>query len=126
MTPWWKSTPREMKLINTSETFCPFPNPEEGKISFIPPEIFFPKISQLNPMTSKISKPKITSESLFHKTSIVWLFEIKHLFHSLMLIPYLLAEKLGGGGGEGVSESMDGWMCAILALEFVPKNVIFT
>ena len=26
----------------------------------------------------------------------------------------------------GVSESMDGWGCAILALEVVPKNLIFT
>ena len=26
----------------------------------------------------------------------------------------------------GVSESMDGWGCAILALELVPKNLIFT
>ena len=31
---------------------------------------------------------------------------------------------LGGGGGG--SESMDGWGCAILALEVVPKNLIFT
>ena len=28
-------------------------------------------------------------------------------------------------GGEGVSESMDGQGCAILALEVVPKNLIF-
>ena len=27
--------------------------------------------------------------------------------------------------GGGVSESMDGWGCAILALEVVPKNLIF-
>ena len=27
--------------------------------------------------------------------------------------------------GGGVSESMDGWGCAILALELVPKNLIF-
>ena len=33
-------------------------------------------------------------------------------------------EILGGGGGGG-SESMDGWGCAILALELVPKNMIF-
>ena len=26
----------------------------------------------------------------------------------------------------GVSELMDGWGCAILALEVVPKNLIFT
>ena len=32
----------------------------------------------------------------------------------------------GGGGGGGVSESMDGRGCAILALEVVPKNLIFT
>ena len=31
---------------------------------------------------------------------------------------------LGGGGG-GVSESMDGRECIILALELVPKNLIF-
>ena len=30
------------------------------------------------------------------------------------------------GGGGGVSESMDGRECAILALEVVPKNLIFT
>ena len=30
-----------------------------------------------------------------------------------------------GGGGGGVSESMDGQGCAILALEFVPINLIF-
>ena len=30
------------------------------------------------------------------------------------------------GGGGGVSVSMDGWGCAILALELVPKNLIFT
>ena len=30
-----------------------------------------------------------------------------------------------GGGGGGVSESMDGQGCAILALEVVPKNIIF-
>ena len=29
------------------------------------------------------------------------------------------------GVGRGVSESMDGWGCAILALEVVPKNLIF-
>ena len=29
-------------------------------------------------------------------------------------------------GGGGVSESMDGWGCAILALEVIPKNLIFT
>ena len=28
-------------------------------------------------------------------------------------------------GGGGVSELMDGWGCAILALEVVPKNLIF-
>ena len=28
-------------------------------------------------------------------------------------------------GGGGVSESMEGWGCAILALELVPKNLIF-
>ena len=33
---------------------------------------------------------------------------------------------LGGEGGGGVSESMDGWGRAILALEVVPKNLIFT
>ena len=33
---------------------------------------------------------------------------------------------LSGGGGGGVSESMDGQGCAILALEVVPKNLIFT
>ena len=27
----------------------------------------------------------------------------------------------GGGGGGGVSELMDGWGCAILAFEVVPK-----
>ena len=32
----------------------------------------------------------------------------------------------GGGGGGGVSELVDGWGCAILALEMVPKNLIFT
>ena len=30
-----------------------------------------------------------------------------------------------GGGGRGVSESMDGQGCAILALELVLKNLIF-
>ena len=34
--------------------------------------------------------------------------------------------NLGGGGGGGVSESMDGRGCAILALKVVPKNLIFT
>ena len=29
------------------------------------------------------------------------------------------------GGGGGVSESMDAWGCAILALEVVSKNLIF-
>ena len=38
---------------------------------------------------------------------------------------------LGGGGvgvegwGSGVTESIDGWECAILALELVPQNLIF-
>ena len=32
----------------------------------------------------------------------------------------------GGGGGGEVSESMDRWGCAILVLEVVPKNLIFT
>ena len=32
----------------------------------------------------------------------------------------------GWGGGGGVSESMDRWGCAILVLEVVPKNLIFT
>ena len=31
----------------------------------------------------------------------------------------------GGGGGGGVSESMDGRGCAILALELVPKNLFY-
>ena len=31
-----------------------------------------------------------------------------------------------GGGGTGVSESMDRRRCAILALEVVPKNLIST
>ena len=33
---------------------------------------------------------------------------------------------LGGGGGGGGSELMGGLGCAILALEVVPKNLIFT
>ena len=33
---------------------------------------------------------------------------------------------MGGGGGGGVSKLMDRWACAILALELVPKNLIFT
>ena len=42
-----------------------------------------------------------------------------------------LKHSLGGGGGggrgvgEGVSELMDRWGCAILALEVVPKSLIF-
>ena len=35
---------------------------------------------------------------------------------------YLKSFYLGGGGG---SESIDGRGCAILALEVVPKNLIF-
>ena len=35
---------------------------------------------------------------------------------------YHFGPPLGGGG----SESMDGWGCAILALELVPKNLTFT
>ena len=31
----------------------------------------------------------------------------------------------GGGGGGVLSESMDGRGCAILALEVVPKSLIF-
>ena len=37
--------------------------------------------------------------------------------------PARLASRARGGGG--VSESMDGRACAILALELVPKNLIF-
>ena len=33
---------------------------------------------------------------------------------------------LRGGGGRGISESTDRRGCAILALEVVPKNLIFT
>ena len=33
--------------------------------------------------------------------------------------------ELGGGGGGGVSESLDGWVYAALALELVPKNLVF-
>ena len=40
---------------------------------------------------------------------------------SVLDIKLSLEEDLGG-----ISESMDGWGCAILALEFVPKNLIFT
>ena len=38
---------------------------------------------------------------------------------------YIEAGSQGGGGGGGVSESMDGRGCASLALEVVPKNLIF-
>ena len=37
---------------------------------------------------------------------------------------FISSYNLGGGGGV-VSESMDGWGCAILALEVIPKNLIF-
>ena len=37
---------------------------------------------------------------------------------------FISSYSLGGGGG-GVSESMDGRVCAILALEVIPKNLIF-
>ena len=40
------------------------------------------------------------------------------------LVKTSIIRRLGGGGGG--SESMDGWGCAILALEVVPKNLIFT
>ena len=36
-----------------------------------------------------------------------------------------IAVPARGGGGGGVSELMDGQGCAILALEVVPKNLIF-
>ena len=35
---------------------------------------------------------------------------------------FAVYKSLGGGG---VSKSMDGWGCAILALQLVPKNLIF-
>ena len=35
-----------------------------------------------------------------------------------------LGKGMGWEGGGGVSESMDRWGCAILALELVPKNLI--
>ena len=38
---------------------------------------------------------------------------------------FILLHPFHGGGG-GVSESMDGRGCAILALELVPKNLIFS
>ena len=38
----------------------------------------------------------------------------------------LFQATISGGEGGGVSESMDGWGCAILALEVKPKNLIFT
>ena len=37
----------------------------------------------------------------------------------------IITGLLLGGGGGGVSESTDGGRCAILALEVVPKNLIF-
>ena len=47
-----------------------------------------------------------------------------HNFYDPKTIGYfaLLPQGEGGGG----SESMDGWGCAILAIELVPKNLIFT
>ena len=38
---------------------------------------------------------------------------------------YIITISSSGGGGRGVSESMDEWRCAILALELVHKNLIF-
>ena len=47
----------------------------------------------------------------------------RYLNNSRTLIWNTKTEKLGGGGG--VNELMDGWVCAILALEVVTKNLIF-
>ena len=35
----------------------------------------------------------------------------------------LFRATISGGGG-GISESTDGWGCAILALEVIPKNIL--
>ena len=43
----------------------------------------------------------------------------------LFLDHVLHSYQFSGGGGGGVSELMDGQRCAILALELVPKNLIF-
>ena len=42
-----------------------------------------------------------------------------------MFGPNALNFRTNLGGGGGVSDSMDGRGCAILALEVVPKNLIF-
>ena len=49
------------------------------------------------------------------------LYNNRHLLKSKTWITLFLTR-----GGGGVSESMDGRGCAILALELVPKNLIFT
>ena len=58
------------------------------------------------------------------------------IFHPWKVLANSLSEEIGGdargvsesmdGRGGGGSESMDGRGCAILALEVVPKNLIFT
>ena len=46
-------------------------------------------------------------------------------FTKICQFSIVVISSRGGGGGGGVSESMDGRECAILALELVPKNLIF-
>ena len=49
--------------------------------------------------------------------------------HLLFLAAGVLEDKAGekglARGGGGVTEPMDGWGCAILALEVAPKNLFY-
>ena len=66
---------------------------------------------------------KSTSSSLIQNKKIRSLYVV--ISSVVPLVICVFAVRPRGGGGGGVSELMDGRGGAILALELVPKNLIF-
>ena len=100
--------------------------------------------SELSSASIKSSFSEVSSSVSVESVSLSWMgfagFQLQMIskneqkyvltsqsFWKFMIINVILKfiHCLGGRGGGGVSELVDGWGCAILALEVVPKNLIF-